>query len=107
MLSILIPVYNFDISRLVNNLNDLAYTADIDFEIIIIDDASEEEFKIKNRTLDKLDKVKYIEEAQNLGRSRIRNKLADMASFQYLLFIDCDSAISGKDYIKNYITKYH
>ncbi len=103
MLSILIPVYNFDITRLVKALNNQAHTANIDFEIIIIDDASEDEYKIKNRTLKELGKVKYIEEYQNLGRSRIRNKLADLASFHYLLFIDCDSEIYNSDYIKNYV----
>lgn len=103
MLSILIPVYNFDITRLVKDLNYQADNADINYEIVIIDDASEKEYKIKNRRLRDLKKVKYFEEAQNLGRSRIRNKLANIASFHYLLFVDCDSEIIKKNYIQNYI----
>lgn len=103
MLSILIPVYNFDVTRLVKILNSQANTADIDFEIIIVDDASEESFKIRNRALKELKKVKYLEEPENLGRSRIRNKLADLSSYNYMLFVDCDSEIYNEDYIQNYI----
>jgi cellulose synthase/poly-beta-1,6-N-acetylglucosamine synthase-like glycosyltransferase len=103
MLSILIPVYNFDVTRLVIVLNSQANSANIDYEIIIIDDASEEEYKTRNRTLKELQNVKYLEEPKNLGRSRIRNKLADLSSYNYMLFVDCDSEISNDDYIQNYI----
>lgn len=103
MLSILIPVYNFDVIELVENLDSQARKAKIDFEIIVIDDASEEQYKTGNRIIRKIQNIKYFEEVNNLGRSRIRNKLADLSSYPYLLFIDCDSKVQNNDYIRKYV----
>ena len=103
MLSILIPVYNFDVTELVENLSVQAKQAKIDFELIVIDDASEEKYKIRNRIISNIRNVKYFEEEENLGRSRIRNKLADFSSYQYLLFADCDSKVQNDDYILKYL----
>ena len=47
--------------------------------------------------------VDYSEEKVNLGRSKIRNKLAARATKEFLLFIDCDSQIPQPDYIKKYL----
>ena len=47
MLSILIPVYNFDIIAFVTELHRLCEQEKIPFEIILLDDASDEKFKIK------------------------------------------------------------
>ena len=103
MLSILIPVYNFNVIELVKNLNSQAYQAKIDFEIIVIDDASKEKYKIINKQVAGIPDVKYFEEKENLGRSKIRNKLADLSSYQYLLFIDCDSQVQNSDYVQKYL----
>ena len=103
MLSILIPVYNFDITKLVETLYFQAEKAKVDFEIIIVDDASQKEYKIKNKILSRRKNVKYIEESVNIGRSKIRNRLTDLASYPYLLFVDCDSEVNSSNYIKNYI----
>ena len=103
MLSILIPVYNFYVTELVENINSQAKQAEIDFEIIVIDDASEDKYKIGNRIISKIQNVKYFEEEENIGRSRIRNKLADLSSYQYLLFTDCDSKVQNDDYILKYM----
>ena len=40
MLSILIPTYNYDCSRLIRDLQAQAEQAGIDYEIIVADDAS-------------------------------------------------------------------
>lgn len=103
MLSILIPVYNFNITKLVEDLYFQAEKAEIDFEIIVVDDASENEYKVINKNLSNFQKVKYLEESENLGRSKIRNRLADLASFPYMLFVDCDSKVNSNSYIQNYI----
>ncbi len=103
MLSILIPVYNFDITELVENLNSQAKQAKVDFELIVIDDASEERYKVRNRKISHIGNIKYSEEEKNIGRSRIRNKLADLSLYRHLLFIDCDSRIQSGDYIRNYL----
>jgi GT2 family glycosyltransferase len=103
MLSILIPVYNFNVLELVKSLNSQAQQAKIDFEIIVVDDASHEKYKKINRQTTRLQHVRYLEEKTNLGRSRIRNKLADISKYQYLLFVDCDSKVQQDDYISNYL----
>ena len=103
MLSILIPVYNYDICDLVKTLSRQAVKSKIPFEIVLIDDASDDEFrKINSKTSD-LEGVVYYQEEMNLGRSKIRNKLADIAKYRNLLFLDCDSCIDSEDFVFNYI----
>lgn len=47
--------------------------------------------------------VNYVELSENVGRARIRNRLARLARYEWLLFLDCDCKITGKKYIKNYV----
>lgn len=103
MLSILLPVFNFDVRELVKTLHFQSVNAGIDFEIIVIDDASKEKSKLINREISSLKSVNYIEESTNLGRSKIRNKLADIANFDNLLYLDCDSNIDNPEFVTNYI----
>jgi len=103
MLSVLIPVYNFDVRDLVKTLSFQAQNLNISFEIIVIDDASDEKYKKLNSIISDYSGVKYFEEEINLGRSKIRNKLADKASSDNLLYLDCDSCIDNPEFLKNYI----
>jgi len=104
MLSVLIPVYNFNASHLIETLCIQAKKLKEPFEIIVIDDASSETYRKQNRKVKSLKGVTYIEEPENLGRSKIRNKLADIASFDNLLYLDCDSEIANDQFIKNYMS---
>ena len=102
MRSILIPVYNFNCVTLVKELHEQCKLAGITFEIIILEDASTQ-FLEPNSYLQQLgDFVKYDCLAQNIGRSSIRNLLAQKAQYPYLLFMDCDSAVVKNDYITSY-----
>ncbi|MBN2611548.1 MAG: glycosyltransferase [Bacteroidales bacterium] len=103
MISVLIPVFNFDVSELVRELSRQAVSAGIEFEIILIDDASEKIFRDLNSKLASNNHVKYSEEPENIGRSKIRNKLAGMAAFPHLLFMDCDSRVPDSGYLANYL----
>ncbi|MCG8697310.1 MAG: glycosyltransferase [Bacteroidales bacterium] len=103
MLSVLIPVYNFDIRKLVIDLHHQSEAEDLNYEIIIFDDASENQFKDLNQELCELSNVVYKEEPINLGRSKIRNKLASTAKYDHLLFLDCDSELKSKSFISNYV----
>ncbi len=103
MLSILIPVFNFDVTALVRALHEQATREGIVFEIVLIDDASDTHFKHKNKELSRLSHVRYIEEATNTGRSKIRNRLADLAAYSCLLFMDCDSRVLSDTYIRSYL----
>jgi len=100
MISVCIPVKDFDITPLLNTLSKQA--KEINAEIIVIDDASAI-LKEKNReTAEKLDNVKYIELEKNIGRSKIRNLFLKYANFDYLLFLDCDSIVSSPKFLKKY-----
>ncbi|REC64504.1 glycosyltransferase family 2 protein [Chryseobacterium pennae] len=101
-LSICIPVYNFDVRELVFDLEKEINSQEIDAEIILIDDASKEEFKQTNRELQNIIH-QFIFLEKNIGRSRIRNLFLDYSKGEYLLFLDCDGKIVGKNFLKNYI----
>lgn len=101
MLSICIPIYNYDVGRLVQDLHLQAQKFDYPFEILLMDDASEEEFRKINQVI-MLKNIRYIQLNKNIGRAKIRNRLAEEAQFSNLLFMDCDSAISSPWYIENY-----
>ena len=101
MLSICIPIYNYDVGRLAHDLHLQAKEAGYPFEIILMDDASDEKFRKLNQAID-LEFVRYIQLDENIGRSKIRNRLAEEAKYPCLLFADCDSAVASPQYIENY-----
>lgn len=106
MLSILIPIYNFDIRQLVHDLHEQLIESAVEFEILCFDDNSKQEFKIINRHLitSSPHHITYSELPKNLGRARIRNALAQAAQYPYLLFMDCDSKVVSPHYIQTYLT---
>jgi GT2 family glycosyltransferase len=103
MLSILIPVHNFNIVSLVTVLQHQAAQACIPFEIIVLDDCSTELLRHQNKDIDSLPGVRYVELKENIGRARIRNRLAEMAVYANLLFMDCDSEVPSDQYLINYL----
>ncbi|MBP1629265.1 MAG: glycosyl transferase family 2 [Bacteroidetes bacterium] len=101
MLSILIPTYNFDCSKLVKELHSQASELSIEFEILVYDDCSKKKHE-KNRQLSDLSNVIYKELPNNYGRSAIRNLMAEDAKFKYLIFLDCDGEIPSKNFLSLY-----
>ncbi|PKR80261.1 glycosyl transferase [Brumimicrobium salinarum] len=102
MLSILIPVYNFDCTALVEALYKQSVDSKIAFEILVLDDTSTL-FKQENRTINQLANVSYIESEEHYGRAKIRNELGRRAQYENLLFIDADAQVQRTDFIENYI----
>jgi len=101
-LSICIPVYNFDVRNLVRNLSQQITDSNFFAEIILIDDASSQEFKELNRQItDLTENFVFLE--KNVGRSLIRNLFLYYSKGDYLLFLDCDGKIITPDFLKNYI----
>lgn len=98
MISICIPVYNFDVRQLVH---DLLEQMDESMELILIDDASNESIKQINSEL-KSERVVFFELEKNVGRSKIRNLFLNFAKNDFLLFLDCDSQVVSKVFILNY-----
>lgn len=109
MLSILIPIYNQDVRKLVSDLSLQCQKEGIHYQILCFDDGSKARYLKINRAIETIYGVSYIEFQENVGRSRIRNKLGFNAMYDHLLFLDCDSKVDTKRYIKNYlnILKHH
>jgi len=102
MLSILIPTYNYNITQLVYDLCFQAEGLGIQYEIVVMEDGSDK-FLTENQQIENLNHCKHIILTENIGRAAIRNRLADIAIYPYLLFMDCDASICKKDFLLRYV----
>ena len=93
-ISLLIPVFDYDIVALVHSMKNALGKVPEFCEILIGDDGSSAEYKEKYRSLEG-DGVRVISSEKNIGRAAIRNKLALEAKGDYLLFIDADAMLPG------------
>jgi glycosyltransferase involved in cell wall biosynthesis len=105
-ISICIPIYNCDVSLLVQELHKQVELTGYPYEIILIDDGSTA-YKESNRGLQNLPNTSYTELEENMGRAKIRNLLARKARYSHLLFLDCDTQIDNPFFIRNYIENGH
>ena len=104
MLSICIPVYNLDVKKLVFSLDEQRKKNDFPCQIILIDDASSNDFIQKNEELKHIaDEFVLLE--KNVGRAKIRNLFLPYSTYDYLLFLDCDSTIIHDDFLEKYFTQ--
>lgn len=103
MISILIPVFNHDVTALVRELGAQLSSLDTPSEIIVADDHSSDQYRQRNRTAGGLPHVQYLELPRNLGRLRIRLHLASLARYHWLLFLDSDSRIISSTFVKDYL----
>lgn len=103
MLSILIPVYNYYIFDYIFELHKQALLLNCEFEIIVIDDNSSEEYIEENKKISTLKNVNYIELKENIGRSKIRNMLANRANYENIIFSDCDMMPVNNLFLDNYL----
>ena len=104
-LSILIPAYNWDCELLVKSLQSQCDSLGIDYEIIVADDCSPDITKreTNRKAIEEIKNAIYIQLEKNIGRSAIRNLLADRSKYKKLLFLDCDSMTKDDKFIKRYI----
>ena len=101
MLSVCIPVYNFDVTQLVFSLEKEMNNLEVEVEIVLIDDASDVVFKKINQQV--FSKHQAVLLAENIDRSKIRNLFLEHTKYSYLLFLDCDGEIISPNFLKNYI----
>jgi glycosyltransferase involved in cell wall biosynthesis len=101
--SILIPVYNQDVTAMVHTLLAQCKRLAISYEILLYDDGSEEGIKEINRPLALQKRVIYLELPENVGRAAIRNKLAENARYSYLLMLDNDCLPVSGNFLYNYL----
>ncbi len=105
MLSILIPTYNYSVFSLVENLFNQCEKAGIEYEIVVFDDGSQNQFD--NEKINSLKNCSFKVLEKNIGRSAVRNLLSKTAKFDWLLFLDSDVFPKGEDLIQNYLSKIH
>ncbi|MBK0383433.1 glycosyltransferase family 2 protein [Pedobacter sp. SD-b] len=102
MLSICIPHFNYQNPLLFNTLKEQCERLRLKFEILIIDDASQNN---KKKYLQQFERkpfrIIYLD--KNIGRSAIRNLLAKEAAYGLLLFLDADGKIEDHNFIKTYL----
>jgi glycosyltransferase involved in cell wall biosynthesis len=94
MISLLIPVFDYDIIALVHSMKSALGKVPEFCEILIGDDGSSAEYREKYRSLEG-DGVKLVISEKNIGRAAIRNRLALEAKGDFLLFIDADAMLPG------------
>lgn len=102
MLSICIPAYNTNCSKLLTALSLQIKSLDADVEIIVFDDGSTVHH-MSNKTVCGKMGFEHIENKENLGRVASRKKLAEMSRYQYLLFIDADMIPKNATFLKKYL----
>jgi glycosyltransferase involved in cell wall biosynthesis len=93
-ISMLIPVYNYDIVAFVHSMKGAFGKVPEFHEILIGDDGSSPEYREKYNSLVE-EGVRVISSDKNIGRAAIRNRLALEASGDYLIFVDADVMLPG------------
>lgn len=104
-LSILIPTYNYNCTRLVNELARQAQAINgLRYQIIVGDDGSTNQATVAaNRAINQLPCCEYWQAGCNRGRAAMRNRLYERSTGHWLLFLDSDGLPVGSDFVASYI----
>lgn len=103
MLSILIPTYNYNVFKLAETLQQQCTESGIVYEIIVADDGSGSALNIENEKINLLPHSTFKALDKNIGRSSMRNLLAEKAQYNWLLFLDADTFPINKLLIAQYL----
>jgi glycosyltransferase involved in cell wall biosynthesis len=103
MLSVLIPVKDWNPTALVESLVNQLIQSGSPYEILISDDSNTTGSSDVMEPLRKLPGITCFTRKQPLGRSANRNFLASKAKYDYLLFIDGDAGCQNQNFVQNYI----
>lgn len=104
MLSILIPTYDYTCYKLVFDLHEQAERLGIDYEIILAEDGSRSPVNvIANHKILELSNCRHVVRKDNTGQAVLRNDLARMAKYNWIVFIDSDAQVDNADYLANYV----
>lgn len=92
-ISVLIPTYNdrvFEqVSRLQCQLQSLSESEGLRYEVVVADDCSTDEaVRRENERIAALPHCRWVAGERNVGRAAIRNRLAQEAHYEWLLYVD-------------------
>jgi len=100
-LSLIIPLYNVS-DRISSTLNDIANQSFKEFEVILVDDCSEDDSL--DMALDFFTscgiQVRFLRNQVNQGASFSRNRGMELASSSYMVFFDADDRM-GKTFLED------
>ncbi|MGV0925301.1 glycosyltransferase family 2 protein [Empedobacter tilapiae] len=105
MISILIPIYNWNITDLALRLSQQIFAINTEIEVIFYDDCSTDKLLIEiNRNVVKKYGFNYISSIQNRGIADALNYLESLAKYDWLLYLDADVFPVQNDFIFNYLS---
>lgn len=102
MISVLIPIFNYNSTPLVASIHQQLELLPINYEIICVCDASTE-YLIENESINSFSNTQIISLIDNIGRSKIRNLLVEKSNYNWLLFLDADVFPKNESFIKTYV----
>ena len=103
MVSVLVPTFDWDVVTLCENLHAQFLATGVTFELLISENCPKSPHVAKNQTLNNLPFCQYLIEGVEVGRSANRNALAKKAQYNYLLFLDGDTALPDADFANRYV----
>lgn len=92
LVSLVIPHYNRYI-LLQNCLQDLQNQRFADFEVLLVDDGSDQPVPASLTRLRRWPRLRWIQLPENQGRAAARNQGLDQAQAELLIFLDCDMRV--------------
>ncbi|GLB53741.1 glycosyl transferase [Neptunitalea chrysea] len=101
-ISILIPIYNHNAYDLIKTLHQYHLDERIDVEIICCEDGSSM-YLDKNKRIEDIPNCIYYKSKKNKGRSQTINYMAQKASKDYLLILDCDVLPKNVSFFQRYL----
>ena len=102
MISICIPTYNNDCTRLLEALKKELVQLNNKIEVLVADDGSTVHHE-KNEKKSNDFGFRYIKMKENFGRVLTRIRLAKQSRNSFILFIDSDMTPANPHFIKNYL----
>ncbi len=88
MVSVIIPAYNC--SQYVSRAIDSVLEQNVNLEIIVIDDCSDDDVDLVLSRYSDFDNIVYIKNTSNLGVAEARNKGVTLSKGEYIAFLDGD-----------------
>lgn len=106
MISICIPLYNYDVRELLQNLVSQLTENSVKWEILISDDASSQIHLTEQnlQCIQQMEKfpIHYFTQKKNLGNAANRNFLGSKAKFPWIIFLDADVLPVHSNFIEKY-----
>tara|TARA_B100000989_G_scaffold298903_1_gene290889 strand:+ start:2163 stop:2849 length:687 start_codon:yes stop_codon:yes gene_type:complete len=101
-ISIIIPTLNEqdNVQRIYKTVVNIFNEINIDWEIIFVDDKSEDQTQLLIKKLPQKKKITLIESQNRLGLGNAISIGWKNANLDYVLFLDCDSHVSIKDLLQ-------